>query len=96
MEKLYPTGPVTYLVKQMSSLQHFHDKKMDRFETLTEREVEVLALIALGMKNPAIGDELEISRTTVQNHRSNIREKLNIKNPVGYVKYALAYDLVQL
>lgn len=96
MEKIYPTGPVTHLIKQMSGLQHFRMKKMFLFETLTNREMEVLALIASGMNNPMIAEELEISRVTVQNHRQNIREKLGIINQAEYVKYAIAFDLIQL
>lgn len=83
-------------MKQMSNLQLFRDEKKELFETLTDREVEVLAHIASGMKNPVIAKELEISRATVQNHRANIRDKLNVKNQVDFVKYAMAFDLVKL
>lgn len=96
MEKLYYTGPVTHFMKQLNSLQRFRDKNMYLFETLTDREIEVLSLIASGMKNAAIAQELNISRVTVQNHRSHIREKLDIHNHTEYMKYALAYDLIQL
>lgn len=96
MDKMYPTGPVQNLMKQMSKLQHFKEQKADLFDTLTQRELEVLELIAEGMGNPAIAEKLNITRATVQNHRSHLRSKLDINNQTEYIKYAVAYDLIQL
>lgn len=96
MEKLYPTGPIENLLKQVMSLQRFKKEKRDRFEELTDREVEILSLVAGGLKNPAIAQKLGISRTTVQNHRARIREKLNIQSQSDYTKFAMAYDLIKL
>lgn len=95
MDSKYPTGPIKNLIEQMSNLQKFRDRNKDRFNTLTDRETEILALIGKGMRNPAIGKKLDISRATVQNHRAQIRDKLNINNQVDYVKYALAYELIE-
>lgn len=95
MEKRYPTGPISDFIRQMNDLQRLRKKSMDRFETLTDREIEVLALVASGMKNPAIAEELGISRVTVQNHRASLRDKLNVSDQTEYVKYALAYNLIQ-
>lgn len=96
MEKLYPTGPVGDLFRQILNLQRFKKERKDRFEELTEREVEVLSLIAGGLKNSSIALELDISPVTVQNHRARIRDKLNIQSQADYIKYALAYDLIKL
>lgn len=96
MDKIYPTGPIENLLRQMVGLQRFRDEKKERFAELTDREVEILSLIAGGLKNPAIAQKLDISRTTVQNHRARIRDKLNIESQSDYIKYALAYDLIQL
>lgn len=96
MDKLYPTGPVQNLMKQMSRLQHFKEQTAALFDTLTDRETEILGLIAEGMDNPAIAEKLNITRVTVQNHRSHLRSKLKIKNQTEYIKYAVAYDLIQL
>lgn len=93
--KIYPTGPIKHLLKQMYGLQRFKDQRRCWFKELTKRETEVLVLIANGMKNPAIAKKLGISRVTVQNHRSRIREKLGIKDQADFIKYALAYDLIQ-
>lgn len=80
----------------MISLERFKKKKKVFFETVTEREKEVLALVASGMSNPAIAEKLIISRVTVQNHRASIRQKLGIKNDHDFLRYAFAFDLIEL
>ena len=56
---------------------------------LTTREREVLKLIAEGKSSKEIGDLLFISVRTVEHHRANIMEKLNLKNTADLVKYAV-------
>ena len=58
-------------------------------ERLTVREREVLKLIAEGKSGKEIGDLLFISARTVERHRANIMEKLNLKKTAGLVKYAI-------
>lgn len=82
------------LFGKVSNLQRFINKFSEKYETLTDREVEILALIANGLKNLEIADQLDISQATVQNHRSSIREKLDIDNQADYIKYALAFGLI--
>ena len=62
-------------------------------EMLTRREREVLRLIADGLSNKAIADELNISVRTAEFHRANIMEKLDIRSVAGLVKFALANGL---
>lgn len=57
--------------------------------TLTNREQEVLRLIARGLNNQQIADKLFISPRTVDTHRTNIMQKLNIHDAANLVKYAL-------
>jgi two-component system, NarL family, response regulator NreC len=59
---------------------------MDR---LTTREREIVKLIAEGRSSKEIADLLSISVRTVDNHRANIMEKLNIKKATDLVKYAI-------
>lgn len=96
MDRLYPTGPIKSHIKQISGLQKFRDMEKERFTELTDREVEILVLVSQGLKNSAIARKLDISRATVQNHRAHIRDKLNIESQVDYIKYAMAFDLMQL
>lgn len=57
--------------------------------TISPREQEILNLIALGKTSQQISDDLFISIRTVQAHRSNIMQKLGIKNAAGLIRYAV-------
>ena len=61
---------------------------------LTGREMEVLALVATGKTNRAIGDELVISERTVARHVSNIFTKLGLSSRSAATAYAYEHDLV--
>lgn len=65
-------------------------------DDLTPREQEVLTLIAQGLSNGEIGEQLVISVKTVDRHRENIMRKLNLHNRVDLVKYALRKGLIDL
>jgi DNA-binding CsgD family transcriptional regulator len=62
--------------------------------SLSEREVEVLKLVALGNSNKIIADTLCISVNTVISHRKNITEKLGIKTISGLTVYAIMNKLI--
>lgn len=63
-------------------------------ETLTEREVEVLRLVAQGLSNKEVGERLFISHRTVDTHRTNLMRKLDVNNVAGLVRYAFQQKLV--
>lgn len=65
-------------------------------DELTPREQEVLTLIAQGLSNTEIAEQLVISSKTVDRHRENIMRKLNLHNRVDLVKYALRKGLIDL
>jgi DNA-binding NarL/FixJ family response regulator len=65
------------------------DKPSFEPEKLTSREREVLKLIAEGKSNKETADLLHISVRTVERHRANIMEKLNLKKTADLVKYAI-------
>jgi two-component system, NarL family, response regulator NreC len=65
-------------------------------DDLTEREVEVLRLIALGHTNSEIGAQLYLSTRTVETHRAHIQQKLRRSSRADLVRYALEHDLVKL
>ena len=67
---------------------------LDRFETLSEREREVLQLIAEGHTNKAIADMLCISATTVETHRAHIFEKIDVHNTAELVLYAVRRGVI--
>lgn len=61
---------------------------------LTQRETEVLRLIAQEFSNHEIADKLFISVRTVDTHRRNILEKIQARNTAGMVKYAIEHQLI--
>ncbi len=63
-------------------------------EPLTRREMEILRLICDGFSSKDIGEKLFISINTVETHRKRILLKLNAKNSVGIVKYALENHII--
>jgi two-component system, NarL family, response regulator NreC len=63
-------------------------------DDLSEREVEVLRLIALGNTNAEIGEQLYLSVRTVETHRSHIQQKLVLSTRAELVSYALERGLI--
>jgi two-component system response regulator NreC len=63
-------------------------------DSLSEREVDVLRLIALGHTNTQIAEQLHISVRTVETHRSHIQQKLLLSSRAELVRYALDRGLV--
>lgn len=63
---------------------------------LTPREREVLRLLALGLSNDEIAEELFISKRTVQNHVSNIYGKLRLDSRAEAVLYAIRHGIVDV
>jgi two-component system, NarL family, response regulator NreC len=63
-------------------------------DDLTEREVQVLRLIALGHTNAEVGAELHLSMRTVEAHRSRIQQKLKRSSRAELVRYALDHGLL--
>ncbi len=65
-------------------------------EILSEREREILFLICKGLSNQEIGEELFISKRTVDKHRANILAKTNCKNTANLVVFAIKNHLVEI
>jgi two-component system response regulator NreC len=63
-------------------------------DDLSDRELDVLRLIALGHTNAEIADQLFLSVRTVETHRSHIQQKLRLSSRSELVRYALARGLV--
>ncbi len=64
-------------------------------DTLTNREREVLALIARGLLNKEIGTQLGISVRTVEAHRDSVVRKLGIRNAAGLTRFAMEQGLLR-
>ncbi len=61
---------------------------------LTDREMEVLRLVAQGMKNPEIAKLLYISRKTVEHHLSHIYNKLDVSCRTSAVAFAMQHQFI--
>jgi two-component system response regulator NreC len=68
--------------------------EMAGHEVLSERELQVLRLIAQGHSNRGIADELALSVKTVETYRARIMEKLGLRGRVALVRYALRHHLL--
>jgi two-component system response regulator NreC len=64
-------------------------------DDMTEREVEILRLIALGHTNVEIGEQLYLSVRTVESHRAHIQQKLRRSSRAELVRYALDHGLLE-
>ena len=82
----------TRLIRQVS---HEEPDRVNLFTELTDRELEVLALIARGFTNQKIADELVISIGTVKGHVSNILSKLHLADRTQAAVYAWQEGVVK-
>lgn len=65
-------------------------------EALTPRELDILRFLVRGYTNRQIADRLQISIRTVETHRANLMEKLNLHSRVDLVRYAAAHGLEKM
>lgn len=91
--KMYFSSEVS---EKLTSLVMHQQRKLDQPATpkLTERELEILKLIANEHSNAEIADILFISERTVETHRKNMLRKTNNKTIVGLIKYAMEQQLI--
>ena len=68
----------------------------DPYEKLTDREKQVLKLIAEGYTHKEIGDMLSISTKTVIAHQTNLSEKLDINSRAGLIKFAIHRGIIKI
>jgi len=72
------------------------ESTLDRYETLTDREREVLHLAADGLTNAEVAARLSISPRTAEGHRSNMMRKLGLSNQTELVRYAIRRGIITL
>jgi len=71
-------------------------QKDEQVEPLTNREQQILALLAKGLTNQSIANQLVLSELTVRTHVSNILAKLNLENRTQAALYALRHGMADL
>ncbi|WP_083619639.1 photosynthetic electron transport-dependent transcriptional regulator PedR [Planktothrix paucivesiculata] len=72
------------------------ERNSHRPVSLSDRELQVVELVASGLTNQEISEKLEISKRTVDNHISNILTKTATENRVSLVRWALQWGKVCL
>lgn len=85
----------TYLHPRLGAKLAAQEDDRGRGDRLTDREAEVLKLIALGFTNREIADQLFLSVRTVESHRAHIQQKLELTSRAELVRYALDSGLVE-
>ena len=78
----------------LNKTQNSFQDSNPQIELLTDRETEIIQLIAEGFSNKEIGNKLFISHRTVDTHRTNIMKKLNVSNIAGLISYAIKNGIV--
>lgn len=89
-------GNMSPKMEQIVKMDQFKLKHFRRFQQLSDREVEVLRLLANGYNNPQIAEQLFLSRQTVETHRKNLKRKLELRSLRDLMRYAFAFDLVEV
>jgi DNA-binding NarL/FixJ family response regulator len=91
---LYPGATKTLIEDYVRSVRGGPDR--DPYDGLTEREREVLRLIAQGQTTAEIATQLVLSPHTVQSHRDHVMAKLDLHSKAALIKYAIARGLIEL
>lgn len=81
--------------RMVGYISHQNNSTQNNQENLTKRELEVMKLICEGHSSKVISEKLFISINTVESHRKKILMKLNVKNSVGIVKYAVENNMLE-
>lgn len=87
-----PAITQTLLEDYMRRLQQ--QNLQDSYDLLTDREKEILQLLAEGKSNKEVAARLELSLYTVETHRSNLMQKLNLHNTAEIVLYAVRKKII--
>ena len=91
---IYPTMAKKLLNDYLKRVRAGQDK--ESYDGLTNREREILKLIAEGHTNQDIADLLVLSIATVQTHRAHIMAKLGLRSPAELIKYAVRHGFITL
>lgn len=84
------------MVPLMNSKREQKNADCEKIESLTKRELEVLKLLAVGMYNKEVAQNLAISERTVKNHVSNIFKKLEVTDRTQAAVFAIRNNLIKV
>ncbi len=84
----------TKILREFSKPEKEEEQPVGYEEALTDREVDILKLVAEGLSNKEISANLVISENTVKIHLRNILEKLQLKNRIQAAVYAVRQGML--
>lgn len=87
-------GQITFSAEVKQIMARPTPQDLKSIPPLTRREKQVLQLVAEGKTNPQMAEELSVSILTVETHRKNLMQKLEVKNAAALVKAALECRLL--
>lgn len=94
-KKFYSESVVFELLNRDKNMADLTNETIEeKLHNLSEREIEVITLIAKELSTNQIAEKLFLSPATVETHRHNILKKLGIKNSIGLVKFAMKNRLI--
>jgi DNA-binding NarL/FixJ family response regulator len=91
----YSTSIAKRFTRLNQKTQNRSGIKQSKQSVLTSREMEVLQLVAEGKANKETAAELRISIKTVEKHRGNLMEKLDIHDTAGLTRYAISSGIIE-
>lgn len=91
-----PRSMAKALQKQANTLRRLQKEDCPKLSELTDRQKEILKLLAQGYTNKQIADNLKLSVKTVDVHRANLMNRLQVNGLPGLIKYALRTGLISL
>lgn len=88
------SGAIFFSGEVGQALQEYQKASKNELPSLSNREKEILGLIAEGFTNPQIAEKIFLSQFTVDSHRKNLLAKLNVKNTATLIKFAVEHKLI--
>ena len=83
------------IIQNFSNKNNVENKNLSEIlDSITNRELEVIKLICDGCNSKEISNKLFISFNTVETHRKRIFQKLQIKNSIGLIRFAIKHNLI--
>ncbi|PKN98225.1 MAG: DNA-binding response regulator [Chloroflexi bacterium HGW-Chloroflexi-5] len=90
-EMAFDTQSTTQMVKTYKKMEKEAEDSI--FADISQRELQVMVLVAEGQSNKEIGKKLNLSEITIRNYVSNILSKLNFRNRIDIARFAIQHHL---